>query len=239
MEFYSKCKETLRQGSFHLRKFKSNSRELENLVRDIFPDDIDNVTMVEKVLGILWGRESDDFLFNFDDALEKVCLQPTKRDILKFIASIYDPLGIINPVVVQMKILFQDICFSKLKWDEPLFIHFLDRWLIIINELKEVNNISINRNYCFNDMNDPFIKIEVHGFCDASKSANGCCVYIRFVKGSGEIVTKILTARSRVNSMRNYTIPMLELCGAVLLFNVLSQVVDELCTVYKITNIYA
>ena len=30
--------------------------------------------MVEKVLGILWDRESDDFLFNFDDALEKfVC----------------------------------------------------------------------------------------------------------------------------------------------------------------------
>ena len=44
-------------------------------------------------------------------------------------------------------------------------------------------------------MNDPFNKIEVHGFCDASKRANGCCVYIRFVKGSGEIVTKILTAR--------------------------------------------
>ena len=127
-------------------------------------------------------------------------MQPTKRDILKFIASIYDPLGIINPVVVQMKILFQDICFSKLKWDEPLSIHFLDRWLIIINELKEVNNISINRNYCFYDTNGPFIKIEVHGFCDASKRANGRCVYIRFVKGSGEIVTKILTARSRVNT---------------------------------------
>ena len=39
--------------------------------------------------------------------------------------------------------------------------------------------------------------------------------------------------------MRNYTIPRLELCDAELLFNASSQVVDELCTIYKITNIYA
>ena len=36
-------------------------------------------------------------------------LPMTKRNILKIIASIYDPIGIISPVVALFKILFQNL----------------------------------------------------------------------------------------------------------------------------------
>lgn len=35
---------------------------------------------------------------------------PTKRNVLRVIASFYDPMGLISPIIVQMKILLQDIC---------------------------------------------------------------------------------------------------------------------------------
>ena len=38
---------------------------------------------------------------------------PTKRNIIKAIASIYDPLGLLNPNVVQMKTIFQKLCSPK------------------------------------------------------------------------------------------------------------------------------
>ena len=44
------------------------------------------------------------------------------------IASIYDRLGIINSVVLKMKILFQDICSRKLTWDDFLTSDLLERW---------------------------------------------------------------------------------------------------------------
>ena len=36
-----------------------------------------------------------------------------KRSIIQFLASIYDPLGLINPLIVKLKVLFQDMCIEK------------------------------------------------------------------------------------------------------------------------------
>ena len=87
-------------------------------------------------------------------------------------------------------------------------------------------------------MNDPFVKIEVHAFSDASKRAHGCCVYLRFVYTTGKTHVSFLTAKSRVNSLRNYSIPRLKLQGVLLLFQVIFSVINELGKVLQFTNIY-
>ena len=43
----------------------------------------------------------------------------TKRYLLKTIASVYDPLGILSPAVVNLELFFQEICNLKLDWDTP------------------------------------------------------------------------------------------------------------------------
>ena len=43
-----------------------------------------------------------------------------KRIILKFVASIFDPLGIVAPAVVKIKLLFQKLCPLKIDWDLTL-----------------------------------------------------------------------------------------------------------------------
>ena len=44
-------------------------------------------------------------------------LPTTKRNVLKIIACIYDPIGVILPVAVSFKILLQKISLLKCKWD--------------------------------------------------------------------------------------------------------------------------
>ncbi|XP_062710194.1 uncharacterized protein LOC134288672 [Aedes albopictus] len=60
-----------------------------------------------KTLGIRWEPEAD--LFRFDDSVTTQNKPPTKRTILSTIAQLYDPLGLISPVVVQTKILMQNL----------------------------------------------------------------------------------------------------------------------------------
>ena len=44
-------------------------------------------------------------------------LELTKRDLLKIIAKFFDPLGMLNPLTIGMKVLFQEVCQRKLEWD--------------------------------------------------------------------------------------------------------------------------
>ena len=41
----------------------------------------------------------------------------TKRSILSTMATVFDSLGLICPISVAAKVLFQDICMEKLEWD--------------------------------------------------------------------------------------------------------------------------
>ena len=99
------------QASFSLRKFQSNSTDLETLVNghknDIAQENV-------KVLGILWNKKSDEIIFNFEKHLKLTKDIPKKRDLLKCLVSIYDPLGKLNLFVFRSKVLFQKVCVQKL-----------------------------------------------------------------------------------------------------------------------------
>ena len=110
-----------------MRIFKSNCKELEKLVYEKFSDD-ETYSNKNKVLGILWDKQSDQLMFDFNDIRSKFIEEPTKRFIIQSLALIYDPFGLIAPVIVKMKILFQDICVNKFTWDEELPLEFYIRW---------------------------------------------------------------------------------------------------------------
>ena len=75
----------------------------------------------EKVLELSWNCETDMFHFNFAGFVKRAEeLTVTKRDALSLLAGLYDLLGVISPVTVSMKILFQQLCVHKLDWDEEL-----------------------------------------------------------------------------------------------------------------------
>ena len=37
----------------------------------------------------------------------------TKRLVLSVVARLFDPLGLLAPIIVPMKVLFQELCVSK------------------------------------------------------------------------------------------------------------------------------
>ena len=56
--------------------------------------------MIKKVLGVLWDIQRDEFRFEFDEFMKKAfLLELTKRNVLKVAALLYDPLGLISPVI--------------------------------------------------------------------------------------------------------------------------------------------
>lgn len=98
----------LKKGGFPLRKWSANSiqllqtvpkKDVETMI-NIGNDDGDEV----KTLGLTWCPTSDKF--SIKPNITKVN-RITKRNILSDIAHIYDPLGLVNPVVTLGKICIQ------------------------------------------------------------------------------------------------------------------------------------
>ena len=69
----------------------------------------------------------------------------TKRQLLSFIASIYVPLGLINPFIFRLKVLFQMVCRQKLGWNDILNEECLREWRLISNDVKQAQDIEISR----------------------------------------------------------------------------------------------
>ena len=65
-------------------------------------------TKGQKVLGLAWDCEEDTPRFNFQHISDKAKgLEATKRNVLSLLSSSFDPLGMVNPVTVGMKVLLK------------------------------------------------------------------------------------------------------------------------------------
>ena len=75
----------------------------------------------QKVLGLRWNNETDCFLFDLKSLAKNArkC-EPTKRNIVSVVSSIYDPIGFLSPITIQLKILLQELHERNIAWDESL-----------------------------------------------------------------------------------------------------------------------
>ena len=70
--------------------------------------------------------------------------------------------------------------------------------------------------------------MQLHGFADASQAAYGGVVYLRTMYQDQTVDTAIVIAKSRVAPVKVMTIPKLELCGALILSQLLDFTRNEL-----------
>ena len=96
----------------------------------------------------------------------------TKRSILKFVAGMYDSLGIISPVVVSIKVLFQELCEKGVGWEEELKEGERKRWIGWLEDLRRATEIAVPRSVY--RMPQGEINYFLHGFTDASIKAYQC-----------------------------------------------------------------
>ncbi|GBM87286.1 hypothetical protein AVEN_22008-1, partial [Araneus ventricosus] len=206
----------LSSGKMSLHKWCSNTAELA-VSGESYPFSNPEET---KTLGVVWKSKTDCFCFKV--ASEEFGV--TKRLVLSTIARVFDPLGILGPVVTKAKIFLQKLWLLNLKWDDPLPAKEADEWLQFSSALQNVNDIEVDR--CIL-LPKPDL-IEIHGFADASEAAYGAAVYCKSRSRSGEVSIKLIASKSRVSPIKRLTIPKLELCSAVLLAKLVIRVTSAL-----------
>lgn len=93
-----------------------------------------------------WQCTSDQLVFDLIHIRELAArAEPTKRNIIGFAASFYDPLGILSPFTVQFKILFEELCVVKVSWDEPLSGELLMKWRKLVDGMKQIQPMLLLR----------------------------------------------------------------------------------------------
>ncbi|XP_030752247.1 uncharacterized protein LOC115879487 [Sitophilus oryzae] len=224
-DLYFQLNEICKGAHFKLHKWCSNSNSLlkivnsSNVSSDVQAYDIKVEGVSNKVLGISWNSEADVFSISLPDVA--ICTSATKRDVLSKIAQMFDPLGLIGPIIVNAKIFMQDIWKAKIGWDEYLNDSLLTIWNSYFQNITQLKCLKIPR-YIFHD--NQISSVELHGFCDASRKAFGSCVYLRTIYLDNSVSCYLITSKSRVTPIKEVTIPRLELCGALLLSTLISRV---------------
>jgi len=92
------------------------------------------------------STELDTFSMDHRDVIGKYVEGPTtKRQVLQAMASFYDPLGLLSPVSVVGKLLFQDTWCRGLAWDETLPSDLGALWNTWVSTLPHLAQLRIPR----------------------------------------------------------------------------------------------
>ncbi|KAK9739544.1 Protein of unknown function (DUF1759) [Popillia japonica] len=108
----------LSEGGFKLNKFASNHPSLLENISDKNDASviIFDKTWTIKTLGLLWNSFQDAFYFQVPEINGII----TKRTILSTTAKMFDPIGLISPIIITAKILMQRLWELHISWDDEL-----------------------------------------------------------------------------------------------------------------------
>ena len=115
----------------------------------------------EKVLGMTWDAHADQI--RFFPVLENVSW--TKRGVLRQLARIFDPMGLLAAFLVRGKILMQELWRRGRDWDDPLQPDVKASWSTWFNQFADLPSIVIPRHVWVEVGKE---NIELHLFADAS-----------------------------------------------------------------------
>ncbi|XGW27378.1 hypothetical protein V3C99_007742 [Haemonchus contortus] len=219
---YARAKQVFNDLNMNLREFMSNSTELMSHIKD--KDKSSDVH--PKVLGITWLPSQDFFQI---ECKPKFPERITKRSVASTLASIYDPLGWMLPLLLRAKVFLQTLWKEGYEWDTTLSPHHIDKWSEIYSKMEGFSktlpqNLSAKNGECC-----------LIAFADASLEAIATSVYLRTENSSS-----LLMARNKLPSLRSnkITIPKMELDAATLALRLMNAILAQLRAVLRIRDVY-
>ncbi|KAH7711556.1 Pao retrotransposon peptidase family protein [Aphelenchoides avenae] len=183
LQKYRESKQICSDAKMNLREFVSNSTQFNESIPIEDRADTGNL----KNLGIPWQCIEDEWVISLHPkdvhpsliGGEKSADQPrrlrdqrgpplTRRKMLRYIMEIYDPCGLISPVLVAAKLAIQKVWegASKLSWDQAVPEALEEEWNAAIAAFS-TTEIRIPRRVC----DGPITEARIHVFCDASADA--------------------------------------------------------------------
>ena len=232
------------EGGFNLRKWTSNSSEL--MLRIVQAESqsptgvattqasnedkwrqfiVGNSNFQPKLLGVGWNSCSDEFSFGFSELIDQVDkLSPSRRSLLKVAASIFDPLGIISPFVIRLKMLFQTLCCQRADWDQPLEGDYLKQWREFRSEFEVLNETRIPRCY-----------FRIEFIPQYSELMLLRCIWGLFTEMALSLFVWLPQRQECLSPVKKQSIPRLELLGALILMRLTDIVPGQLPLQLKAT----
>ena len=149
-------------------------------------------------------------LLKFRDAIMN------RRMLLSNVQSIFDPLCLLAPILLQAKLLLRETwCGSTpVGWDDPLPDSQADKWMAFLTSLLNIGDLRFQRSLWPKDevVGQPILIV----FSDGAALAFGVSAYIRWELKSGGFWTRLIMGKSKIAPKNIVSIPRMELNGAVL-----------------------
>ncbi|XP_055621432.1 uncharacterized protein LOC129765301 [Toxorhynchites rutilus septentrionalis] len=210
-------------AGFELVKFQSNSMTVISLLGEADrtlckPMKLDQQEEFDRVLGLMWIPGADIFTFQVPVDVHQIidhATAPTKRQILRTVMKIFDPLGFLAHFVIHGKVLMQEVWRTGTGWDEPVAEHLVDQWFRWAKMPSQISEVQVPL-FFFRD-NDlwKFREVEIHVLTDASEEAYACVAYIRVPNDYGGRCS-FLAAKTKVAPLKPLSFPRLELQAAMM-----------------------
>lgn len=134
----------------------------------------------------------------------------------------------VGPVTVSVKVLFQEACRLKSCWDDPLQGKLKQGVEDLIKGLIDCQQITIQR-CVYDHVSEEVLECSLHGFAAASEKAYYAVIYV-VCRTTVRRYISLLTSKTRVTSLKELSIPRLELMAAIILVKLMSTVETALIT---------
>ena len=123
----------------------------------------------------------------------------------------YDPLGLLCPVILWGKMLLQNLWKKQLDWDDELDMADQTEWLDVKMDLDCIHQVEIKR--CIRESGES--KYHLVCFCDVSTVAYASAVYL--IQCSGTTTSgNLVFSKARLAPIKELTIPRLELIAVLI-----------------------
>ncbi|VDL84095.1 unnamed protein product [Nippostrongylus brasiliensis] len=217
---YHRTKTIFNESNMNLREFASND---ERVLERMSQTDISS-EMNPKVLGIRWYTKRDQL------GVECKVAEPTtvtKRSVTRAVASVYDPMGWMLPLLHKAKIFIQSLWKEDLNWDTPLPKDHKEKWELLIKNMngfqKEIPRFLVEK----------LSRVQLVTFADASSEAMATCTYL-----CSEKSVELLMAKGKLAPLKTkMTIPKMELNALTLAVRLSNAVTGQLRQAVSINNV--
>ncbi|TWW53666.1 hypothetical protein D4764_0186590 [Takifugu flavidus] len=167
-------------GGFRLTEWMTNNQTVlssflqEDRATEVKTLDFEQESLaMERALGVLWCIRADQFKFHVNIQQRPL----TRRGILAMMSSVYDPLGMLSPVVLPAKNILQELCRLRTGWDDAVPDHLAQHWSRWMEELQQLTNFGVDR--CFTPPEfGATAEAQLHHFSDASETGYGVVTYL-------------------------------------------------------------
>ena len=112
--FTSNLPTVLQHGCFHLTEFVLNNPAALTTLPEEDKEIIQNTL---KVLGQTWCLPNDTYVAPKPKTIDP---SQTLRQLFSVVSPIFDPIGLLAPFVIQLKVFLQNLRKRRQIWDQPV-----------------------------------------------------------------------------------------------------------------------